>query len=277
MDRRLLYEKIGKLVYKMTYKPRLYRYDPLKIFPKLAQKVSNKVIPKDDELVCLPSNKIVIDQKINSKEIVLPTRIIEHFIDESSYRVIMNECICRSSNGCKDFPHNFGCIFMGEAARGIHPKLCREVSREEAKEHIRKAQDKGMINLAGKAYFDALWLDLTGDHKRLFTVCNCCPCCCISIAVPYLSPYMTNWFVKLPGVEVTVSDDCVGCGNCVDVCVFGGIVMKGNKAAILDKCKACGRCVNVCKSDAIELTINDDSYIRTVIERLSDRVNVGQA
>ena len=275
MDKRLLYKKIGKLVYKMTYKPRLYRYDPLKKFPKLAQKVSEKIIPKSDELVCLPNDKVVIDQEIDSEEMVLPTQIIEHFIDESSYRVIMNDCICRSSNGCKDFSQGFGCIFMGEAARGIHPNLCREASKEEAKEHIRKAQEKGMINLAGKASFDTLWLDLD-DHKRLFTICSCCPCCCISIATPYLSPYLTKWFVKLPGAEVTVSDDCVGCGNCLDVCVFGGIEMRNNKATILDTCMACGRCVSACKSGAIELNINDDSYVSNVIERLSNRVNIGK-
>lgn len=276
MDRRLLFEKIGRLVYRMTYKPRLYKYDPLKKYPKLAQKVSKKIIPESDELYCLPNNKIVIDEEIESREMVLPTQVIDHFIDESSYRVIMNECICRASNRCKDYPQAHGCIFIGEAARGIHPDLCREVSREEAKEHIRKGQEKGMINVAGKASFDALWLDLTDDHKRLFTVCCCCPCCCISIAVPHLSPYMTKWFVKLPGVEVTVSDDCVGCGNCEDVCVFGGIEIINNKAQILDTCMACGRCVEACQSGALELKINDDSYVQTVIERLSNRVEVSR-
>ncbi len=277
MDKKMFLARFSKLFYKLTWKPRLYRYDLSRKFPNFSQKMARKLIPEGDELICLPRNETVIDinHKLGDQQnIVLPTQVIDHFIDQSSYRVIMNFCICRDSNKCQDYPRELGCLFLGEAARGIHPDLCRPATKEEAKEHIRKCDEAGLVHLIGRAYLDCVWLGI-GPHDKLFTICNCCPCCCISLAVPYMSEHLTDWFHKMPGVRIAVNDNCVGCGKCTEVCIYEGIqVINKGKATITDGCRACGRCINVCKTGAIELIIEDENYVDNTIERLAANVNV---
>jgi len=52
---------------------------------------------------------------------------------------------------------------------------------------------------------------------------------------------------------VKVTDACVGCGICVNVCPFGAIEMVDGKAVINEACRACGECVDMCPSAAIEM------------------------
>ena len=48
-----------------------------------------------------------------------------------------------------------------------------------------------------------------------------------------------------------ISEECIGCGTCVDSCPFDAIDMVDDKAVITDKCTACGTCVDACPVDAI--------------------------
>ena len=50
-----------------------------------------------------------------------------------------------------------------------------------------------------------------------------------------------------------VSDACVGCGRCVDVCWHEGIEIKEKKAVKTDKCIGCGYCFQVCPTDALSV------------------------
>ncbi len=51
-----------------------------------------------------------------------------------------------------------------------------------------------------------------------------------------------------------LTDECTGCGSCVDACPFGAITLENDVAVIGDKCTYCGTCVDVCPVNAIELT-----------------------
>ena len=48
-------------------------------------------------------------------------------------------------------------------------------------------------------------------------------------------------------------EKCIGCGECVDVCVFGSISMKDNHPIISDDCRLCGSCAKACQYNAIEI------------------------
>lgn len=52
-------------------------------------------------------------------------------------------------------------------------------------------------------------------------------------------------------MAVKVTEQCIGCGACVDVCPFGAIVMQDGKAFITEACTACGACIDVCPVGAI--------------------------
>ena len=53
--------------------------------------------------------------------------------------------------------------------------------------------------------------------------------------------------------QAQVSDACIGCGRCVDVCWDEGIEMKGKAAVKTDKCIGCGYCFQVCPTDALHV------------------------
>jgi electron transfer flavoprotein alpha subunit len=44
---------------------------------------------------------------------------------------------------------------------------------------------------------------------------------------------------------------CIGCGACVNTCLFGAIKMRGDKAFITETCTACGACFDACPAYAI--------------------------
>ncbi|MBQ2766903.1 MAG: 4Fe-4S binding protein [Clostridia bacterium] len=48
-----------------------------------------------------------------------------------------------------------------------------------------------------------------------------------------------------------ISDDCLGCGACVDECAVNAIVEKDGKYVInADDCIECGACASVCPVEA---------------------------
>jgi ferredoxin len=231
---------------------------------------------KGDYLLYLPKDRTIqINNPIdNPTSIVLPSQIVEHFIEKSVYRWIMNTCICRESSGCRDYPIDYGCLFLGEAVLGINPKLGRMATKEEALIHVRRCREAGLIHLIGRNKLDKVWLGV-GPGTKLLTVCNCCSCCCLWKILPYLNRSISEKVLKMPGVSVTVSDRCDGCGNCSQgVCFVNAIRFVDNHAEIGENCRGCGRCVDSCPSEAIELKIIETGFIQNTINRISPLVDL---
>ncbi len=243
-------------------------------------KIVYNMMFKEDGVVYLPKDNVVkmsihVGKSIERPtDTVLPSKIVEHFIEKASHRWIMNKCICRDSDQCKDYPIDLGCLFLGEAVLGINPQLGREVTKEEAFEHLKKCQDAGLVQMIGRNKLDTMWLNI-GPGSNLMTVCNCCPCCCLWNALPDFNPQIARKIARLDGVSVRVTDACTGCGICTDdVCFVDAITLVNGRAVISDECRGCGRCVEVCPEGAIELTIESDSIYEETIERLALLVDV---
>jgi len=227
-----------------------------------------------DDMVYLPKDSVVVEinQEIPFTNTVLPSQIVDRFIDEADTHFVMNFCICRDSNQCKDYPIDLGCLFMGEAAAKIDPRLGRLVTREEAHQHVERARETGLVHLIGRNKLDAVWLD-TGPDEKLMTVCNCCPCCCLWKMLPNLGDHISEKITAMEGVQVNVSDNCVGCGTCVDTCFVNAINIEAGRATISDECRGCGRCVEACPENAIVLTVDNDSVEKTYT-RISDTLDI---
>jgi len=204
-----------------------------------------------------------------------PYSIIEHFIREAGHHVILNRCPCRSELGCRDFDPDFGCTFLGEAARDVDPEVGRHVSMEEALEHLDQAREMGLISVLGHFKGDAVMLGVK-DHRRLMTICHCCPCCCITNKIYLGSREARDALERLEGLRIEVDGEkCTGCGKCVKACIFKQIEVAGKTAVIGGECKGCGRCAMACPEGAIRIRIEDPTYIEKCISRLSSRVDVG--
>ncbi|MDD3717564.1 MAG: 4Fe-4S binding protein [Actinomycetota bacterium] len=204
-----------------------------------------------------------------------PVSVIEHFINEASHHLILSRCPCRSENGCQDHDPEFGCTFLGPAVRYVDPEVGRLVSKEEALDHLRQATEAGLISCLGKFKFDAVMLGVQRDHHDLMTICHCCPCCCLSTAIPYASRETRDTVVKLEGVSIELdAEKCNGCGKCVKVCTFKQIEVVDKKAVIGEECKGCGRCAMACKQEAISVRIDDPTYIEACVDRIAARVNI---
>jgi ferredoxin len=242
----------------------------------LIARIVDRLLFEGDDIIYLPQDRVIpVNQALdNPGEMILPSQVVEHFIEETDFHWIMNACICRDSIKCEDYPIDLGCLFLGQAAMGINPRLGRRVTKEEALEHTRRCREAGLVHLVGRNKLDTVWLGV-GPGNKLLTVCHCCPCCCLWRVLPHIAPQIGAKIARMPGVEVTVTDRCAGCGTCTQgVCFVDAIHLVNNQALIDDACRGCGRCVDACPQQAIELTIANEQFVTQAISRLSLLVDV---
>ncbi|MHA2354518.1 MAG: DUF362 domain-containing protein [Candidatus Thorarchaeota archaeon] len=246
----------------------------------LIGRIVDYMLFQGDDIIYLPKDSVAktvipINKQIaQPDETVLPSQIVHHFIDKANFHWIMDFCICRDSMKCEDYPIDHGCLFLGEAARGINPQLGRAVSKAEAHEYIKKCDDEGLVHLIGRNKLDAMWLD-ANPGERLLSICNCCPCCCLWRTVQDLNPDIAKKITKMAGVRVEVTDACVGCGTCTEgICFVNATSLANDRAVISDECRGCGRCIEVCPEGAIELHIDDPDFFAKSVKRVSKVVDV---
>ncbi|MCX5994287.1 MAG: 4Fe-4S binding protein [Chloroflexi bacterium] len=231
--------------------------------------VLEKLLFAGDDLVIVPSDRVIkIDRPVDlPDQVVLPSILVERFINEANYHWIMHNCICRQASHCADYPVGLGCLFLGKAVLGINPALGRQVSSEEALAHARKCREAGLVHLIGRNKLDAVWLGV-GPGNKLLTICNCCPCCCLWKILPVVSGDIGSRVNKMPGVSVKVTDGCGGCGICAEgVCFINAISMVNDVAMIGNGCRGCGRCALACPVDAIIV-----EYDAVAVERAAGNI-----
>jgi ferredoxin len=243
-----------------------------------------------DSLVPPPSNGaspgrvIEVQHALDpAEDLVLPSQVVDHFIDQASDLWIMHHCICRRSTDCTDYPIDLGCLFMGQAVKEINPALGRHVTREEAKAHVRRAREAGLVHVIGRNKLDSMWLG-AGPGHQLLTVCNCCPCCCLFGVLPHLDEPLQKKITRAPGIQVSVNDRCTGCGACTrGVCFVDAIHLDAlsngerapnGRAQIGEGCVGCGRCVEVCPQQAIVISGTDRPFVEQAIAHIAPSVDV---
>ena len=242
---------IGKLMYLM-----MFRQNNITVLPK-------------DNIVEININKHIPPPE----NIILPSQIVHHFIDQSKHHFIMDFCLCREAMQCNHYPQTLGCLFLGEAVNEINPKYGHLATAEEAHKHIEKCQQEGLIHIIGRDKVDETWLNVSNGEK-LMTICNCCECCCLWKMLTNLNEEINTRYKKMPGVTVTVTDSCTGCGQCTKACFLEGIQIINNKAVLSDTCRGCGRCASACPNNAITLKITDPQYIEKTIKRVQNAVDL---
>ncbi len=206
----------------------------------------------------------------------LPVKVFEHFIEKASNIVMLEDCPCRRIHECKDHDHSLGCMHMGDDTLNLvlPEDVAHVATKEEALERVRLAADNGLIPLLGRAMDEAVGFGVE-DTGHFLSMCFCCPCCCIDIPImKHASSSLLN-LSKIEGLSVNVDKElCVGCGECIEACVFDGMEMIDEKANVLERCVGCGRCETACPNEAISIEISDSRGVDELIKALEANVDV---
>lgn len=272
--RKISFAEISIFILKYIFNWRFWIAEITKI-SKVYRKIIDKMLFEEDEIVVVP-NTINVNKKIESEgSEFLPTDVIKEVIKRTDDIVIMDTCLCRTSNNCEDYPQDIGCIFLGPTAKKIPKAISHEATVEEALAHVDLADEAGLSHIIGRNKIDTVWMNIR-PGKGLLTICHCCPCCCLWKVYPNLDDSITDKLEKLDGVNVKLHEDkCRLCEMCLDeVCMFDSIHIKDNKITIDENnCKGCGLCVNACKFNAITIDYTDET-INNVVNRLDDLIEI---
>jgi len=271
---------ISVKIINLTFKSRFFMAKACRKIPLLT-KVVDKLFFEGDDILVLPRDTSIKTEEIEinadvevPENTVLPSTFLKEMIRKSRYHFLMDSCICRVSNDCKDYPHEPGCLFLGRGTKKISTNLGRSITEQEALEYVDKCQEAGLVNIIGRNKIDSVWLN-TGPKEELLSICGCCPCCCLWKMTPELPEELARSISPMVGVELKFKKElCSGCGKCADICFLGLIEVSDGKAKInMENCRCCGRCAEICTKDALTIEISEDS-ITNSIKRVEPLVDV---
>ncbi len=143
------------------------------------------------------------------------------------------------------------CMHFGELARYmIDQGMATELTREEAREDLKKAADDGLVH------------GINNWQEGVDTICNCCQCCCMWFESYHKLNHKGSLDPSNYRVAVT-PESCIGCGLCVKRCPMDALSLedsdvvdnKEGKAVVADieRCIGCGVCVHKCPSKSLVL------------------------
>ncbi|MFX1394617.1 MAG: ATP-binding protein [Promethearchaeota archaeon] len=195
----------------------------------------------------IPQTRLIpIEQSVTPELGISNYDVLKEVINSSEGPFSLVECVCRQGKDllgepCKVTSRREICIGFGPWIQvGLDMGNGKEITKEEALEHLQKNQEEGLI------------FQLNNAQKPDF-VCSCCSCCCEGIATINKFPNPSELIATNYYAEVD-SDLCTGCGTCSDICQMGAITLENDMSTVNRvRCIGCGNCVAVCPSEALKL------------------------
>jgi len=185
-----------------------------------------------------------------TKQGVYSQHMMEDVIQNSrSFAVAHCSCRVRHSMVGKECDHPTEvCLKFNEIADFLIDKgFAREITKEDALDIIQKSEEAGLVHFVENAGSD------------IQINCNCCGCACWNVGpikrreVPR-DAIMATYFLR-----ETNEDECIGCGECVDVCPVDAVNMVDDTPVVdLEWCIGCGVCSRRCAVDAIKMELRPD-------------------
>ena len=221
----------------------------IKLSPDRERQTGTLVMPLD------------VDITEDSEKTIVPLELIKESLKEVDYIVGMDHCLCREANDCKDYPHDLGCLFLGEAAKIVEKhKLGRQFTYEEACERVDRAAREGLMGQAVWIEVEQLLWGVPNDMMDHFMeICFCCPCCCIALKLARNATEKERHRFHPSGwTAVPDQTKCVGCGNCMkgnNGCPVEALSLGENGKITInqEQCVGCGICRTRCRFDAIRI------------------------
>ncbi len=199
----------------------------------------------------IPFRFIPVDETIEPEtQVVLPYQVMNEIIKKAKI-IAVAHCICRQSMKLigRECEHPLEvCMKFDDLARFIIDKgFAREVCVEEALEISKKASEAGLVHFTDNAI------------ENVQQNCNCCGCSCWNLGRIKRRMIPRDEIIATYFIRETLSDNCVGCGNCIEICPVDAIKLVDNIAVIdTDWCIGCGVCASKCPNNAIKIVLRND-------------------
>jgi len=187
---------------------------------------------------------IPVEKEIEGSTEIQPYEKVSQII-ESHTRFAVADCICRKESrmvgkGCDKLLE--ACMSFGASADFyIENGIGREISKEEAKKILLKAEEDGLIHCS------------TNSAGNKAFICNCCGCCCKSLT--NITKYGNLQAIVRSNYYATKDQEtCTTCGTCVERCQVNAIKIE-NDFTVIDKnrCIGCGLCASTCPTGSITM------------------------
>ena len=77
----------------------------IKLYPDMERQTGTIIMPLD------------VDLTNAAEKTVVPLDMIKESLKSVGYIAGMDRCLCRDANDCADYPHDLGCLFLGDTAK----------------------------------------------------------------------------------------------------------------------------------------------------------------
>lgn len=184
---------------------------------------------------------IPIEQTVDARSEVLPYEILSNMFD-SVETFGLAHCACRVTTAACDRPRETCLMFDNTARFLIDRGFAREITKEEAQQTLRDAEEAGLVHTCNNS------------RDRLTVICNCCPCCC-AVLRGLTELHNPHAFARSRWHASVESALCAGCGMCRDErCPVAAVELRDEVAFIHEsQCIGCGLCVSTCPEQAITM------------------------
>jgi ferredoxin len=193
------------------------------------------------------SSKVIpVSESFHAKQWVLPTEQAMGILRNAKSVAVQN-CECRTHYKRCDNPLEVCFLLNDVGNKFVIKEKARPVDLTEAADILKGANESGLVHLS-------LYMP---DHE-IFALCSCCICCCHDLQI--LKEFeRKDLVIRSEYVAVTISENCINCGACVDRCVFGARVLRDAKLEYnAEACLGCGLCVTTCPVEAIFMEVRHE-------------------
>lgn len=158
---------------------------------------------------------IPIEKAIDGNSRACSYEEISKYLDDA-HRYSVSNCSCRTAReimgeGCGHLKEDM-CIQLDHAAEYyIRTGRGREITRQEADEIIRRAEDNGLVHQ----------IPNTDGSGKTHAICNCCGCGCYALRSSTM--FKNNDMSRSNYVSKVDKEKCVACGQCAENCPTNAI------------------------------------------------------